>query len=116
MNKNRLNRRQKVFGLIMAILMSFGICTICFILSLILGISIAGPEIYDYESGSSHHANEDAAIIAVTTSHLCFWMGSVFNTKYLTDTNLWIASVVSLPFLVLFFSSWSGVMFLILVG
>jgi uncharacterized membrane protein YdbT with pleckstrin-like domain len=42
----------------------------------------------------------------MTISHLFFWIGLVFSNKYLTQTNLFVALMISLPYLLFFFVSW----------
>jgi uncharacterized Tic20 family protein len=116
MNKNRSNDANQGEAFIRAIPISLGIWFIGFIVSWSVGMGMAGPEIYDYEydpHGAWRHANDGTGIIATTISHLFFWIGLVFNNKYLTHTNIFVALAISLPYLCLFYCSWWFVIFLI---
>jgi uncharacterized Tic20 family protein len=115
-NKKLSNDADSGVKVILAIPMSLGIWFVCFMASMLLGKGMAGPVIYDYEyeaEGAWRHANDGIGLLVMTIAHLLFWIGLVFSNKYLTQTNIFVALIISLPYLLLFFGSWWVVYYLI---
>lgn len=93
----------------MSIPISLVIWFICFIVSMLVGKGMAGPEIYDHHynpEGEWRHTDEELGIEAMTISHVIFWLVLVVNNKLLTRTNIFLSILISIPYSLLFFISW----------